>query len=303
VPWKRRSRGCKVPKIVECVPNFSEGTDLDLVEEIVAAIKTAKVVDLHSDPDHNRSVVTIIGEPGAVGQAAFDLTERAMQLLDVRQHAGVHPFIGVVDVIPFIPLRDCTMEEAIDLARELGQKLWDHLSLPVYYYGAAAVKAERQDLSFVRHGGYEALKREIADPHRQSDVGQGLHPTAGAAAVGARNYLIALNFDLDTADVDIARSIAKNIREKGGGLPGVRALGVELKSRGIAQVTVNVVDHQKTSLKKLQHEVGKWAKEYGVGVVSSELVGLIPAAAVYDGMKEEMKLNNFSAAKILDSCL
>jgi glutamate formiminotransferase len=289
-----------VPKLIECVPNFSEGTELDLVEEIVAAVKTAKVIDLHSDPDHNRSVVTIIGEPGAVGQAAFDLTERAMQLLDVRQHQGVHPFIGVVDVIPFIPLRECTMGEAVDLAWELGKKLWEHLSLPVYFYGAAATLPERQDLSFVRHGGYEALKLEIDDPHRRPDAGQGLHPTAGAVAVGARNYLIAINFDLDTADIDVARSIAKNIREKSGGLPGVRALGVGLRSRNIAQVTVNVVDHQKTSLKKLNHEVGKWAKEYGVGVSSSELVGLIPAAAVYEGMKEDLKLANFSRDKILD---
>jgi glutamate formiminotransferase / 5-formyltetrahydrofolate cyclo-ligase len=292
-----------VPKIVECVPNFSEGTDLELVQEIVSAVKTAKIIDLHSDPDHNRSVVTIIGEPGAVGQAAFDLTERAMQLLDVNRHTGVHPFIGVVDVIPFIPVQDCTMGEAIDLARELGKKLWEHLSLPVYYYGEAAIIAERKELPFVRHGGYEALKLESNDPHRRPDVGQGLHPTAGAVAVGARMYLIAINFNLDTADVDIARSIAKNIREKSGGLPGVRALGVGLGSRNVVQVTVNVVDHQKTSLKKLHHEVGKWAKEYGVEVTSSELVGLIQSAAVYDGIKEELKLTNLTRDKILDNYL
>ncbi|MCU0640686.1 MAG: glutamate formimidoyltransferase [Candidatus Margulisbacteria bacterium] len=292
-----------MPKLVECVPNFSEGTDLDLVQEIVAAVKTAKVIDLHSDPDHNRSVVTILGEPGAVGQAAFDLTERAMQLLDIKGHTGVHPFIGVVDVIPFIPIRDCTMGEAVDLARELGDKLWTSLQLPVYYYGEAAQIAERRELPFVRHGGYEALKLEINDPHRRPDVGQGLHPTAGAVAVGARNYLIAINFDLDTPDVDIARSIAKNIREKSGGLPGVRALGVGLGSRNVAQVTVNVVDHQKTSLKKLNQQVNKWAKEYGVGIVSSELVGLIPAAAVHEGIKDELKLTNFSRDKILDNYL
>jgi glutamate formiminotransferase len=289
-----------MPKLIECVPNFSEGTDLELVKQIVAAVKTARVIDLHSDPDHNRSVATIIGEPGAVGQAAFDLTERAMQLLDVRQHRGVHPFIGVVDVIPFVPVRDCTMDEAIDLAWELGRRLWERLELPVYYYGAAAVKAERRELSFVRHGGYDALREEIDDPLRRPDMGQGLHPTAGAIAVGARDYLIAINFELDTADVDIARSIAKNIREKSGGLPGVRALGVGLGSRNVAQVTVNVVDHKKTSLRKLNNEVRKWAKEYGVGIAGSELVGLVPAAAVYTGMKDELKLHNLSDAKILD---
>lgn len=292
-----------MPKLIECVPNFSEGTDLELVREIAAAVKTAKVIDLHSDPDHNRSVVTLLGEPGAVGQAAFDLTERAMQLLDVNRHAGVHPFIGVVDVIPFVPVRDCTMGEAVDLTWELGKKLWEHLRLPVYYYGEAAAVPERQDLPFVRHGGYEALKSEIDSPRRRPDVGQGLHPTAGATAAGARNYLIAINFDLDTADVDIARSIAKNIREKSGGLPGVRALGVGLGSRNIAQVTVNVVDHQKTSLKKLNKEVKKWAKEYGVGIAGSELVGLLPASAVYAGLKDELLLHNFAENKIIDNYL
>jgi len=287
-------------KIIECVLNFSEGTDTALIEQIAAAVKTAKVIDLHSDPDHNRSVVTFIGEPGGVGQGAFDLTERAMQLLDVRDHQGVHPFIGVVDVIPFIPLRDCTMAEAVDLARELGKKLWEHFKLPVYYYGEAAIVPERKELSFVRHGGYDALKNEISAPHRRPDVGHGLHPTAGATAVGARNYLIAINFDLDSTDVDIAKSIAKNIREKSGGLPGVRALGVELKSRGLTQVTVNVVDHQKTSLKKLYDEVKEWAKEYGVGIVESELVGLIPAVAACPGMRFDLKLTNFSADKVLD---
>jgi glutamate formiminotransferase / 5-formyltetrahydrofolate cyclo-ligase len=288
-------------KIIECVLNFSEGTETALIEQIAAAVKTAKVIDIHSDPDHNRTVVTFIGEPGGVGQGAFDLTERAMQLLDVQGHRGVHPFIGVVDVIPFVPLRDCTMAEAVDLARELGKKLWEHLNLPVYYYGEAALIPERKELPYVRHGGYAALKRESAEPRRQPDVGHGLHPTAGATAVGARNYLIAINFDLDTADLDIAKSIAKNIREKSGGLPGVRALGVELPSRGITQVTVNVVDHKKTSLKALNREVHKWAKEYGVGIVESELVGLLPAAAAYPEMRADLKLTNFSADKILDN--
>ena len=290
-------------KAIECVLNFSEGTDSAIIDELTAAVRTAKVIDLHSDPDHNRSVVTFIGEPGGVGQGAFDLTERAMQLLDIREHQGVHPFIGVVDVIPFIPLIDCTMKEAVDLARELGQKLWDHLQLPVYYYGAAAKIPERKELSYVRQGGYAILKEEIGQPHRRPDVGQGLHVTAGAAAVGARNYLIAFNVNLDSTDRDLARSIAKNIREKDGGLPGIRALGVELESRGLTQVTINITDHQETSLKQVFTEVERWAKEYGVGIVGSEIVGLVPAAATFEGMKDQLKLKNFNESTIIDNYL
>jgi glutamate formiminotransferase len=290
-------------KLIESVINYSEGSDLAVVEDIVSAVKTAKVLDLHSDPDHNRSVVTILGEPGAVGQAAFDLTERAMQLLDVREHTGVHPFIGVVDVIPFVPLVDCSMKEAVDLSWELGKKLWDHLKLPVYFYGEAAKIPERKDLSYVRKGGYAVLKKEINEPHRKPDVGQGLHVTAGAVAVGARNYLIAFNVNLNTPDRDIAKSIAKNIREKDGGLPGVRALGVELKSRSITQVTVNIIDHQETSLKKVFDEVRKWAKEYQVEIIESEIVGLVPASAAFPGMREYLKLAGLTENKILDNYL
>jgi len=290
-------------KVIECVLNFSEGADSALIDDIVAAIRTAKVIDLHSDPDHNRSVVTFIGEPGGVGQGAFDLTERAMQLLDVREHQGVHPFIGVVDVIPFVPLVDCTMNEAVDLSWELGKKLWDHLKLPVYFYGEAAKIPERKNLSYVRKGGYAILKKEIDQPHRKPDVGQGLHVTAGAAAVGARNYLIAFNVNLNSPDRDIAKSIAKNIREKDGGLPGVRALGVELPSRGITQVTINITDHQETSLKMVFDQVKKWAKEYQVEIIDSEIVGLIPASAAFEGMKEYLKLQIFNETKIIDEYL
>ena len=292
-----------MPKLVECVPNFSEGSDLTLVEDIVSAIKSAKVLDLHSDPDHNRSVVTMVGEPEGVKQAAFDLTERAMQLLDIREHNGVHPFIGVVDVIPFVPLRDCEMQEVIDLSWKLCEELWQQLKLPVYFYGRSAKVPERKELSYVRKGGYALLKKEIDQPQRKPDLGHGLHLTAGAVAVGARDYLIAFNVNLNTTDRDIAKSIAKNIREKDGGLRGVRALGVELPSRGITQVTINILDHRETSLKKVFDEVKKWAKEYQVEIIESEIVGLIPASAVFEGMKDYLKLKNFSEAKILDRYL
>ena len=290
-------------KIIECVPNFSEGEDPSLIEDIISAIKTVKVINVHSDPDHNRSVVTFLGEPQAVKQADFDLTERAMQLLDIREHQGAHPFMGVMDVIPFIPVAGCSMRDAVNLAHSLGDELWEKLKLPVFFYGEAAKIPERKDLSYVRKGGYAILKKEIKEPHRKPDVGHGLHVTAGAVAVGARNYLIAFNVNLNTPDRDLAKSIAKNIREKDGGLPGVRALGVELPSRGITQVTINIIDHQETSLKKVFDQVKKWAKEYQVEIIESEIVGLIPASAAFEGMKDYLKLQSLSESIIVDNYL
>lgn len=288
-----------MPKLVECVPNFSEGTDTLVIEEIVSAVKSAKVLNVHSDSDHNRSVVTILGEPDEVMLAAFSLTERAMQLLDVNQHIGEHPFIGVVDVIPLIPVKGISVAETVALARELGGELWSKLKLPVFYYGDAAILPARKDLPNVRRGGYFALKQEIGTPARHPDVGSGLHSTAGAVAVGVRDYLIAFNVNLATNELDIAQSIAKNIREKSGGLPGVRAIGIDLKSRGIVQVSINITDHKTTSLKAVFDEVTKWAKEYQVGILESELVGMLPQNAIFPGMKEQLKLHNFSKDLIL----
>ncbi|MEE8638447.1 MAG: glutamate formimidoyltransferase [Candidatus Margulisiibacteriota bacterium] len=278
-------------KVVECVPNFSEGTDLALIDDIVSAIKTAKILDVHSDPDHNRSVVTILGEPEAVKQAAFDLTERAMQLLDLKGHEGAHPYIGVVDVIPFVPISGVSKDSVCKLAHSLGKELWEKLKLPVFFYGGAAKRPERGELPDVRRGGYFILQQEIDRPERKPDVGHGLHVTAGAVAVGVRDFLIAYNVNLDTRDLDIAKSIAKNIRERNGGLAGIRALGVELKSKGITQVTINLVDHKKTSLKQVFNEVKKWTKEYQVDIIDSEIVGMIPKEAIFPGMNEYLGLN------------
>jgi len=267
-----------MPKLIECVPNFSEGRDQALIDEIVSAVKSTKVLDVHSDPDHNRSVVTMTGSPSAISKAAFELTERAMQLLDIREHTGVHPFIGVMDVMPFVPLQGVTENETIDLALNFGQELWNKLKLPVFIYGKAALRKEHQELPSVRRGK--------SDP----DIGHGRHPTAGAVAVGVRDFLAAFNVNLDTRDLDLARSIAKNIREKDGGLPGVRALGVPLDSRGITQVTINLIDIKRTGLKAVFDEVKKWAKEYKVSIIESELVGLLPQEEVFPGMKEYLLL-------------
>ncbi|MBI5699210.1 glutamate formimidoyltransferase [Candidatus Saganbacteria bacterium] len=289
--------------MIECVPNFSEGEDEELIGQIVSSVKTAKVLDVHRDPDHNRSVVTLVGKPEKVKQAAFDLTERALQLLDIREHQGVHPFIGVMDVIPFIPLKGASMQEAIEASHQLGQELWDKLHLPVYFYGQAAKIKERADLPYVRKGGYAALKREINSPHRRPDIGEGLHITGGAAAVGARNFLIAFNINLKSNDPSIAQSIAQNIRESHGGLKGVRALGLELKSQGLTQVSINITDHQETSLRQVFNEVKIWAKEYRVEILYSEIVGLVPQDAVFPDIQDVLKLKGFSEKKIIENNL
>ncbi len=196
-----------------------------------------------------------------------------------------------------------TMQETVLLAHQLGEELWQKFKLPVYFYGEAAKIAERRELPYVRKGGYLILKQEIDDPHRRPDIGKGLHLTAGAVAVGARDFLIAFNVNLDSPDRDIARSIAKNIREKDGGLPGVRALGLELASRGITQVSINITNHKETSIRIVYDEIAEWAKEYKVKIVGSEIVGLIPASAAFPGMREYLKLRNLNQNLILDKYL
>jgi len=208
-----------------------------------------------------------------------------------------------MDVIPFVPLAGSTMKEAVEAAHTLGKMLWQELKLPVYYYGEAAKIPERRELPYVRKGGYEALKREINEKYRRPDEGQGLHITAGAAAVGARDFLIAFNVNLRTNDLDTARSIAKNIREKDGGLKGVRALGLELKSRNLTQVSINLINHKETSLKSVFDQVKRWAKEYQTEIAESELVGLIPKEATWDTIKKDLKLINFTQKCIIENNL
>lgn len=272
--------------LVECVPNFSEGRDLAVVDSIVSAIKSAKVLNVHSDPDHNRSVVTFLSEPEAVKQAAFELTERAMQLLDIRTHTGEHPRIGVMDVVPFVPVA-CPVSLVVDLAHDFGEMVYSKLQLPVYFYGLAAKRPEHKELPNVRKQEFEP------------DLGKRRHPSAGVVAVGVRDFLIAFNINLATRELDIAKAIARNIREKNGGLKGVRALGIELTSRGLTQVSINLCDHRTTSLKKVFAEVKKWADHYEVEIVESELVGMIPKAAVFEGMEKELRLVNYSAKSVL----
>jgi glutamate formiminotransferase / 5-formyltetrahydrofolate cyclo-ligase len=293
-------------KIVECVPNFSVGHDSTVIHKIVDAIKASKVdvIDQSYDEDHNRLVVTFIGTPENVLGAAYNSIDTASKLIDINKQVGVHPFIGVVDVVPFIPLQNSNMNDCKELAKKLGKMVADKLNIPSYLYGEAARNDKFKHLSNIRHGGLHHLKNTIATNDFKPDFGpQNIHPTAGAIAIGARDFLIAFNFNLETSDLQAAKDIAKKIREKDGGLPGIRALGVPIHSKKNVQVTVNLTHYKKTGLKTLMDRVKKECAAKGINILNTELVGLIPNAATFPGMKEYLLLDDFDEGKIIETYL
>jgi glutamate formiminotransferase len=295
-------------RLIECVPNFSEGRDLSKVDAIVDAmsgIAGAWVLDRTSDPDHNRSVVTLAGSPEAVAEAAIRGAGKAAELIDMTQHEGVHPRIGATDVIPFVPVGNVSMQECVALARRAGQELWDRYRIPVYFYEAAATRPERVNLENIRKGQLELLRdAALRDPGRSPDIGEpGLHPTAGASAVGARKFLIAYNVLLNTSDVFVAREIARAIRSSSGGLPHVKAMGVEMKTRGLAQVSINLTDFEVTPLHLVFETVQHEAERCGYAVAGSEIIGLIPRKAVDLSPESFLLLENFSPAQVLENRL
>ncbi|KJS10316.1 MAG: glutamate formiminotransferase [Peptococcaceae bacterium BRH_c8a] len=294
-------------KLVQCVPNFSEGRRPDVVEQIVDAIRGVagvRVLDYSTDPSHNRAVVTFIGEAGPVKEAAFLGAARAAELINMEQHQGAHPRIGATDVIPFIPIGDTTMDECVTLARELGADMGAKLGIPVYLYESAATRPERKNLPQVRKGEYEGLKEAIGQPERQPDFGPArLHPTAGATAVGARPPLVAYNINLGTSDVAIAKAIAKSIRGSSGGYPSIKALGVMIEDRQVAQVTINVCNFQEVSLQRVFETVKCEASRYGVNVIGSEVVGLLPMEALIEAAAFYLRLENFKPEQVLENRL
>ena len=267
--------------LIECVPNFSEGRDSAVVEAIVAAMAVdgVSLLDFSRDPDHNRSVVTIVGPPAAVVESAVRGAGRAAELIDLSSQRGVHPRIGAADVIPFVPVRDISLDQCVLFARQAGAAIWNRHAIPVYFYEAAAARPDRALLENVRQGQFEglrdAVKREVA---RRPDVGgPDLHPTAGASAVGARRFLIAWNLYLNTADVATARAIAREIRASAGGLTGVKAIGV--LAHGEAQISMNITDFRQTPLSQVYQAVEQKAARFGVRIARGELIGLVPEAA------------------------
>ena len=294
--------------IVECVPNFSEGRDQAKVNAIVAAIQSVAgiaVLDRESDADHNRSVITFAGPAEAVAEAAFRGVEKAVELIDLRKHTGVHPRIGAADVVPFVPVEGVTVEDAVKLAERVAARLWEKLRLPVYLYEAAARRPENVNLENIRRGQFEGLREEVrTNPARHPDFGDAeLHPTAGATVVGARKFLIAYNINLATGDVEIAKRIARTIRFSSGGFRYVKAMGVPLASRNLAQVSINLTDFEQTPIHRVFEAVRTEAARYGVAVAGSEIVGLIPKKALEMTAEWYLRAENFHPNLVLENRL
>ncbi|HLE36384.1 MAG TPA: glutamate formimidoyltransferase [Candidatus Acidoferrales bacterium] len=293
-------------RLIECVPNFSEGRDAAKIEALVAAMQAVagvSVLDKEMDADHNRCVITLAGEPEAVAEAALRGVGKALELIDLTKHTGAHPRMGATDVVPFIPIEGVPLEDCVALARSVGREIWERYRIPVYYYEAAATRPERTNLENIRKGQFEGLRDEVLkNPDRAPDVGEPrLHPTAGATAVGARKFLIAYNINLNTPDVGIANKIAKAIRFSTGGLRYAKAMGVDLKARGLAQVSINMTDFEQTPLHRVFEMVKREAERYGVGIVGSEIVGLIPKKAIELTADFYLQLENFTPAQVLEN--
>ena len=292
-------------RLVECVPNFSEGRKPETVERLAQAISsvaTACVLDRHLDPDHNRSVITFVATPEMVVEAAFRAVKLASELIDMRQHQGVHPRLGAADVLPFVPISGVTLEDCVALAHSVGERIARELSIPVFFYERAALKPDRINLEDVRRGALELLREQIAvDPGRAPDVGPlQVHESAGAIAVGARPFLIAFNVNLKTQDVSIAKAIARRIRARHGGLPFVKALGFELSTRGLVQVSMNLVNYEATGMTQAYDAVRDEARRMDAEVFSTEIVGLVPEKAVDREAEYFKNLENLTEDKILE---
>ena len=292
-------------RIVECIPNFSEGRRSEVLDQIIAAIRSvpgAVLLDRESDPDHNRSVVTFVAEADRVVESAVRGARQAAELIDLNSHKGEHPRMGSTDVIPFVPVSGVTMEECIQLARQCGQRLWQEIGIPVYLYEKAATRPERENLATIRKGQFEGIREEIGqNPHRLPDFGEPrVHPTAGITAVGARPALIAYNVNLGTSNIDIANKIARAVRHQTGGLRYVKALGFELKDRGIVQVSMNMVNYQGTPLFRAFELIKREAERFGVPVLGSEIVGLVPQEALNQVADFYLQLEGFNENQILE---
>jgi glutamate formiminotransferase / formiminotetrahydrofolate cyclodeaminase len=291
--------------LVECVPNFSEGRDKAKVDAIVEAMKIPGVylLDREMDADHNRCVITLVGEREAIQEAAVRGVGKAAEVIDLTQHQGAHPRMGAADVVPFIPIEGVTIEDCVAMAKHVGAEIWKRYEVPVYLYEAAASSPERQNLESIRRGQFEGIRAEIAtNPARRPDFGEPrVHPTAGATVVGARKALIAYNVFLNTTDVDIAKKIAKAIRFSSGGMRFVKGAGFLV--RGMAQVSMNLTDFEQTPIHRVFELVKREAARYGVMPVSSEIVGLIPKAALEQAAEWFLQVENFDSSLILESRL
>ncbi len=294
-------------KIVECVPNFSEGRDLEKIEKIISAFRGregVKLLDYSSDKDHNRTVVTVAGEIELLKECIINFMEKAIELIDLREHHGQHPRMGAVDVVPFIPIKNVTMEEAVELSKEVAETASKKFNLPIFLYEKSASCAARENLATIRKGEFEGMAEKLQNSEWTPDYGPNHpHSSAGVTAIGARMPLVAFNVNLDTPNLDIATAIGKKVRFIGGGLRFCKAMGVKLEDRNITQVSMNMTDYTKTALYRSLEMVRMEAKRYGVNVVGTEIVGLVPMQALIDCAEYYMGIENFSSDQILESKL
>lgn len=294
-------------QIIECVPNYSEGRDKEKMEKILDCFRGkdgVKLLDYSNDVNHNRMVVTLVGEYKPLKESVIESVGKAVELIDLNKHEGQHPRMGAVDVIPFIPIRNVTMEECISLSKEVGEEISKKYNVPVFLYEKSASAPHRENLAAIRKGEFEGMKEKIHEPDWHPDFGPGeRHETAGSVAVGARMPLVAYNINLNTNRLDIATNIAKKIRHINGGYRYVKAMGVDLADRGIVQVSINMTDFTRTALYRVFETVRFEAKRWGVTIAGSEIVGLVPLAAIVDTAEYYLGLENFSIDQVLESKL
>ncbi|RDI91691.1 glutamate formiminotransferase [Thermosipho africanus Ob7] len=292
-------------KLIESVPNFSEGRREEVVRQIIEEAQKyerVKILDWSMDFDHNRSVVTLVGEPEEIENAIFDMVKKATELIDLRSHSGEHPRMGATDVIPFIPVMNTTMEECIELSKRVGERIGKELNIPVYLYEKSATSPDRENLAKIRKGEFEGFFEKIKDPKWKPDFGPDqVHPSAGVVAVGAREYLIAFNVNLGTNDIKIADKIAKAVRHISGGFRYVKAIGIELKEKGIVQVSMNLTNYKKSPIFRVFETIKREAQRYGVPVLNSEIIGMIPLKAAIETMKWYLQLDDFDEERVIEN--
>ncbi len=291
-------------KILECVPNFSEGRDLEKIEKIVEPFRAkngVKLLDYQNDEDHNRSVVTVVGEPDPLKNAVVESMGVAVELIDMRTHEGQHPRMGAIDVVPFIPVKNVSVQEAVDISKATAKLAAEAYNLPIFLYEQSAARPERQNLAAIRKGQFEAMAEKLKQPDWAPDFGPArVHPTAGVTAIGARMPLVAFNVNLDTNRLEIADQIAKNVRHISGGLRYCKGIGIELKDRGIVQVSMNMTDYTKTALYRVVELIKIEARRYGVNVVGSEVIGLVPMEALIDAAVYYLGVEDFTMNQVLE---
>lgn len=294
-------------KLVECIPNVSEGRRTEVIESLVGVINEVPgvvLLDYSSDASHNRSVITMVGDPDSVGEAAFRLAKAARDNIDLNHHTGEHPRMGAIDVIPFVPIKEMSVAECVELSKKVGERIYNELSIPVFLYEESATAPHRKNLAAIRKGQFEGMAEKVKQDKWHPDYGNDeIHPTAGVVAVGARAPLVAFNINLGTSDITVADKIAKIIRESSGGLKYVKALGVMLEDRNTAQVSINMCNYEKTPLYRVFELVRAEAARYGVNIIGSEIIGLTPMGALIDTAEYYLKIENFSRAQVLENRL